>query len=78
MMDFKGRLAEIHAWLISKFTPTVLFHKKEVLPDSATLADLMKILFDIILTSGNRLLFYGVKGAAWLIICFLEGFGNSC
>ncbi|KAL2867145.1 uncharacterized protein BJX67DRAFT_105213 [Aspergillus lucknowensis] len=66
-MDFKDRLAEIHAWLVSDYAPTVQFQGKEALPDSATMADLVKILFDIIQNSGNRLIFYGIKGAAWLI-----------
>jgi hypothetical protein len=67
-MDFKDRLAEIHAWLIAEFKPRILFNGREALPDSATIAELVKILFDITQDSGNRLLFYGVKGAAWLIV----------
>jgi hypothetical protein len=72
-LDFKDRLVETHQRLLRDFNVTTprYFRAEQALPDSNTMAELIKILRDVVMQRDNqqlKLFFYGTEGAAWLAL----------
>lgn len=92
-LEFKDRLAEAHQHLLHEFEVTTLgfFNASEAVPDSETMAELVKKLKDISMQRNQqtlKLFFYGTRGAAWLAVyaskvldlalCFMRKDGTPC
>jgi hypothetical protein len=72
-MDFKDRLAELHVWLFHQTKPssTSWCDITEAVPDCPTIVNLVRTLRDIAMQDADsrpKLAFYGIEGAAWLIL----------
>lgn len=70
-MDFKDRLAEIHGWLVTQTAGSGFAYHDSAIPTTTTLVQLVEVLKDISVADPDhrsRLVFYGLEGAAWLIL----------
>lgn len=70
-MNFKDHLAELHLWLNSEFLGINTFSATNAVPDAKLMAEIVVTLKELSThneDSPRKLIFYGICGAAWLLV----------
>ncbi|KAK4445579.1 hypothetical protein QBC34DRAFT_163489 [Podospora aff. communis PSN243] len=77
-MDFKDRVAMFHQMFQQRaFKQTLLFKPEQAVPTKEVMAELIMHLMDLSVdrSSGKKLLYHGLQGAAWLMTYSLDVLG---